>query len=304
MRKLRIVPLLLLALIAMLVFYSCQKETSQDMNQVPEGQQRVRIRLTDGPVNFDAVNVDIQRVEVLVVPDSCRTGRGTDDDDDDDDGDGDCHHDHPGDRDHHSYRCYVWDTLDIRAGVYNLLDLSNGTDTLLASGLTIAGTIKQIRLTLGTNNSVVIDSISYPLQVWNALNRVTINVRGEDIEEITPGDLQLWLDFDAGRSIVKVSHNRFVLKSFLRIWVPSQTAAIKGKVLPSAASPVVSAIANGDTLIAIPEDGGRFKIRGLRGTSAVVLINATAGGYQDTTLTAVPLQRGRETDIGTIQLHN
>lgn len=292
---------LILLLLTIIFFVSCQKDAAYDPNQIPDGQQRVRIRLSDSPVSFDAVNVDIQRVEVLVVPDSCRTGRGNDGGDDDD---GDCHHDHDGDNDHHGYRCFVWDTLDIRPGVYNLLDLANGTDTLLASGFTVAGTIKQIRLTLGTNNTVVVDSVSYPLTLWNNMNRVTINVRGEDIEEITPGDLQLWLDFDAGRSIVRVSNNRFVLKSFLRIWLPSQTAAIKGKVLPNAAEPVVSAIANGDTLIAIPEDGGRFKIRGLRGTSAVVFINATAGGYQDTTITGVTLQRGRETDIGTIQLHN
>jgi hypothetical protein len=151
----------------------------------------------------------------------------------------------------------------------------------------------------------VIDSVSYPLTLWNNHNRITIKVKGEDIDEISPTDLQLWLDFDAGRSIVRVNNNRFVLKSFLRIWLPAQTASIKGKVLPDEAGAVVSAIANGDTLVAIPEERhGRFKIRGLRGTSAEVFINATTNGYRDTTLSAVPLTRGRETDIGTIQLRN
>ncbi len=291
-----------LLLLTILLAISCQKEN--DMNNIPDGQQRIRIRLSDGPISFDAVNVDIQRVEVLVVPDSCRGRGGGDDDDDDGDDDG-CHHDHDGDDHPNDYRCSVWDTLDIRAGVYNLLDLSNGADTLLATGYTIAGTIKKIRLTLGTANSVVIDSVSYPLNLWNGYNRVTIKVRGEDIEEITPGDLQLWLDFDAGRSIVRIRDNHFVLKPYLRVWLPAQTASIKGKILPHAADAVVAAIANGDTLVAIPDDdhGGRFKIRGLRGTSATVFINATANNYRDTTLTNVPLQRGQETDIGTIQLH-
>lgn len=278
--------------------FSCQKE--KDVNQtVPEGQQRVRIRLSDNPVSFDAVNVDIQRVEVLVFPDSCRKN-GNDDDDDD----RNCHHDRNGDRDRDRDDCAVWDTLDIKAGVYNLLDLTNGADTLLATGFTIAGRIKKIRLTLGTQNSVVIDSVSYPLSSWNDFNRVTINVRGEDIDQINPSDLQLWLDFDAGRSIVKIRNNQFVLKPYLRVWLPAQTASIKGKVLPDNADAVVSAVSDGDTLVAIPHDNGWFKIRGLRGNTADVLINATANGYRDTTLTGVSLVKGQETDIGTIELHN
>lgn len=288
--------------LVLFINYSCQKESVEQ--NIPEGQQRVSIRLSDNPVNFDAVNVDIQQVEVLVLPDSCgnpnsgnwNNGFGFDH--------WGCFHDHNGDFHNFDYRCAVWDTLNIRAGVYNLLDLSNGADTLLASGLTIAGKILQIRLLLGASNSVVIDSVSYPLSLWNNYNRITINVKGENVEEITPGDLQLWLDFDAGRSIVKVSNNHFILKPFLRIWLPAQTASIEGKVVPEEAEAIVSAIANNDTLVAIPDRGDKFKIRGLRGTSATVFINATANGYRDTTLTAVPLRTGEETDIGTIQLHN
>jgi hypothetical protein len=296
MKKLSLASLF--AAVVLLVFtFSCQKEKDSNGN-IPEGQQRVRIRLSDNPVNFDAVNVDIQMVEVLVAPDSCGGHNSADDPD------RDCHHDHNGDHDNRN-RCEVWDTLQIRAGVYNLLDLSNGTDTLLANGFTVAGKIKKIRLTVGTSNSVLIDSVSYPLSLWNNYNRVTLNVRGEDIDQINPGDLQLWLDFDAGRSIVKVSNNRFVLKSFLRVWLPAQTASLKGKVLPLSASAVVSVVSNGDTLIAIPDNhDGKFKIRGIRGTTGDVFINATANGYRDTTITGVQFQRGREKDLGTIQLHN
>lgn len=295
-----------ISVLSIVLIYSCQKDNISN-TQIPEGQQRVRIRLSDNPVNFDAVNVDIQRVEVQVLPDSCRNN----DDDDDDDGPGwnngwgnGCHHDRHGDRDNDNYSCAVWDTLDIRPGVYNLLDLTNGADTLLASGLTVAGKIKKIRLTLGTSNSVMIDSVNYPLSLWNGYDRITIKLKGEDIDEISPSDLQLWLDFDAGRSIVKISNNRFVLKPYLRIWIPDLTASIKGKVLPNAAEAVVAAIADGDTLIAIPERrDGRFKIRGLKGSTADLFINATANGYKDTTITGISLQAGRETDIGTIQLH-
>jgi Domain of unknown function (DUF4382) len=275
-------------MVSLLLFISCRKEKTST-GVIPEGQQRVKIRLSDNPVNYDAVFVDIQQVVVQIIPDSCR-GRG-------DDNHNDCYDDD-------EYRCSVWDTLDIRPGVYNLLDLSNGTDTLLATGLTLQGRINKIKLVLGSSNSVVIDSVSYPLTLWNNNHTITIQVKGHDIEEITPGDLQLWLDFDAGGSIVKVSNNHFVLKPRLKIFVPAQTASIRGRVLPENARAVVSAIADGDTLIAIPEHhDGKFKIRGLHGNTAVLFINATAGGYSDTTITNIQLQRGQETDIGTVHLH-
>jgi hypothetical protein len=274
--------------VTVLAIVSCKKENSGQAS-IPQGQQRVSIRLSDNPVNYDAVYVDIQQVLVQVIPDSCR-GRG-------DRNGNDCYDDD-------EYRCSVWDTLAIRPGVYNLLTLSNGVDTLLGTGLTIEGRINKIRLVLGDNNSVMIDSVSYPLSLWGNSHNWTIQVRGHDIFEVTPNDLQLWLDFDAGGSIVKVSHNRFVLKPRIKIFIPAQTATIKGKVLPKDAQAIVSAIVGGDTLVAIPErHDGRFKIRGLRDSTAMVFINATANGYRDTTIANVSLHRGEETDIGTIYLH-
>jgi hypothetical protein len=265
----------LLALI-LLVYTSCRKDMSTPGN-IPEGKQRIQIRLSDNPVHFDAVFVDIQKVEIKVKPDSCDRNNDT---------------------------CAVWDSLSIRAGVYNLLSLANGTDTLLANGFTVAGNILELRLTLGTNNSVLIDSISYPLTLWNNRTTVTIKIRGEDVDVLSPNDLQLWLDFDAGRSIVKVSNNRFVLKPWLKVWVPARTASIEGRVQPGSARSVVAAVFNGDTLIAIPNSGnGKFKIRGINATSADIFINATANGYQDTTITGIQLDIGRTENIGTIHLH-
>src|ERR1041384_2287308 len=84
-------------LIPILIIISCKKEIADA--KIPEGQQRVRIRLSDNPVNFDAVYVDIQQVVVQVIPDSCR-GRGD--------------HNHNDCYDDDEYRCSVWDTLDIR----------------------------------------------------------------------------------------------------------------------------------------------------------------------------------------------
>ncbi len=276
-----------LVLFCLLIIHSCQKEKNATA-PIAEGQQRLRIYLTDNPVRYDAVYVDIQQVIIQVIPDSCQ-GR--------DDNNNDCFDDN-------EFRCSVWDTLAIRPGVYNLLNLSNGTDTLLANGLTLAGRVNKIKLVLGNNNSVVIDSVSYPLTLHNNNHSIVLQVKGADIDAISSNDLQLWLDFDAGGSIVKVSNNRFVLKPKIKIFVPDLTAGIRGKVLPGQANAVVSAITAGDTLIAIPDRrSGAFKIRGLSGSTANVFINATAGNYKDTALGSVALRAGKDTDVGTIQLH-
>ena len=278
-------------LFTFIIYTSCKKEAGI---AVPAGQQRVQIRLSDDPIPFSAVFVDIQRVEVQVIPDSCLNKYH-----DDDDHDGDDDHDHD-----HDSRCSVWDTLDIHAGVYDLLHLANGTDTILATGLTVAGKITKIRLTFGDHNSVVIDNVSYPLNLWNNNHRVSISVRGEDVDMISPSNLQFWLDFDAGRSIVRLDNNHFVLKPFLKVWLPAHTASLSGRVIPGSAHAIVAAIFNGDTLVAIPrQDDGNFKIRGITSTTTDLFINATSNGYRDTTITGISLTIGSNKDVGTIQLH-
>jgi len=281
----------ILIFVFIFVYTSCRKEAGS--NAIPQGQQKISIRLSDNAVNFGAVNVDIQSVAVQVIPDSCLNKYH-----DDFDHDGDDDHDH-----NRGARCSSWDTLNIRPGVYNLLDLANGTDTILASGLTVTGKITKIRLILGDNNSVVIDSVSYPLTLWNNDHVVTIALRGEDVDQIGTNDLQFWLDFDAGHSIVRVHDNHFMLRPFLRVWLPAHTGSVQGYVQPDSAQSVVAAIFNGDTLVAIPRHNGFFKIRGITSTSTDVFINATANNYQDTTITGVQLQVGKTTDLGTIHLH-
>lgn len=288
--------------ISLVIYTSCNKEVN-NANAIPQGQQRVSIRLSDNPINFNAVFVDIQNVAVQVVPDSCAR-KYHDDEDHDGTDDQDEHGDSTSQDEDHPSHCSFWDTLNIHPGVYNLLDLANGTDTILANGFTASGKITKIRITLGDKNSVVIDSVSYPLDLFNDHHTITISVGGEDVDQVSTNDLQLWLDFDAARSIIRLWDNHFVLRPFLRLWLPAHTAAIKGYVLPDSAHSVVAAIFNGDTLVAFPRrDDGFFKIRGITTASTDVFINATANNYKDTTITGVQLKIGSVTDVGTIHLH-
>src|SRR5882757_1163285 len=114
-----------LVLTISLIFYACNKDTSSD--NIPPGNSKFSVFLADGPTDYQKVLIDIQRIEVKL--DTCR--RNSDDD-----------HDQPGcddDHDQHNSNCEIWTTLNTNAGVYDLLTLRNGLDTLLASGFILNG---------------------------------------------------------------------------------------------------------------------------------------------------------------------
>src|SRR4030095_16823441 len=98
-----------------------------------EQSARLEIRLTDAPGDYEAVFIDIQGVEI-------NTEEG-------DQG---------------------WKQLEVNKGIYNLLEFRNGMDTLLATAVLPAGKVSQIRLLLGDENSVVIDSTEFDLNTPSA----------------------------------------------------------------------------------------------------------------------------------------
>lgn len=292
-------PVLLLGALSIII-YACTKNNSAEPEKVPDGMQRVSLKLTDDPGLFDKVNIDIQRVEVLV--DTCNSGRGDDDDDDDrwDDRDRCGWWEDWRDKDRHK-ECDVWDTLDINPGVYDLLQLRNGVDTSLANGVVRKGRIEKIRITLGSNNSLVKDSITYPLRSINGQVKILIKVRHEEWDEITPDNLQLWLDFDVQRSIIQVSRGKFILKPVIHVWTVRQTGSVSGKVLPTDAQAVITVFNSLDSLYAIPGRQGEFKVRGLKTGTYSVFVNA-GNGYRDTTITDVKIERNEDTKLPTITL--
>lgn len=285
--KLFVLPLLLVAMV--LFFNACQKEISADGNTIPAGKTRLSVYLTDGPFDFQQVLVDIQRIEVKV--DTCRRQ-----DDDDHDGPG-CDDDH----DSLSSRCEIWDTLDINPGVYDLLTLRNGTDTLLASGFILNGKIERIKITLGNNNSVMVDSVVHPLRLLNNQHFIYVNIHREHLDSISSNNFHLYLDFDLARSI-KLINGDYWLKPVLKPFGRHSTGEIEGKVRPVHSFGPIKAFNATDTAFARPEDEGEFKIRGLREGTYSLFIDGI-NGYQDSTITNIMVRRGRETDVGRIQLH-
>jgi hypothetical protein len=248
-----------------LILAACRKSGSSE-----SGNATLEVRLTDDPSPYDAVNIDVQKVEVNVSFDT-GTSKG-------------------------------WQTLPLlRPGVYNLLNFRNGIDTVLASMSFPAGTISQMRLTLGSNNSVVVNGQSYPLKTPSAQQSgLKFNIHAT----LTPGIVyRLWIDFNAGSSIVTTGNGGFILKPVIRTYAQAIGGSIKGNVLPGAAKPEVLAIQGTDTLMALPDSAtGYYFFGGVSAGSWNLWMHAIDTTYNDTTIT-VSVSTGVVTNAPAVTLH-
>jgi len=232
-----------------------------------EGNARVQVWLTDAPGDFQEVNIDLKAVEVHV-------------------GDGD---DDAG-----------WKSLPVNAGVYNLLELTNGLDTLLGEIAIPVGSISQIRLKLGRDNTLKINDKVFPLNVPSGQQSgLKLQVHQTLAADIT---YKILLDFDVARSVLLTGSGQYKLKPVIRTIPEAQDGAIKGVVSPVTATPAVYAIKETDTLAAAYTDAtGHFLLRGLEAGTYTVSF-APNSDFESTQKENVSVVIGQVTDLGTVQI--
>ena len=280
----------ILVIIAVIVS-SCSKNSSIES---AVGEQNVSLLLTDAPAIYDQVLIDIKSVKLLV--DTSRDTRKKDS----------CNWERIGEERDRRFAlgdsALVWQDLSIKAGVYDVLKLRNGLDTLLASKTVVNGSIRLIKIEFGSNNSVMKDSILYPLQLpAGAPNYIIIKLKGNELDEYLPRKLRLWLDFDIANSIIQERNNQFYLRPWIKFFTEKTTASLSGKVTPMEARPIVIVYNSTDTAVALPNREGYFKIRGLKEGTYTVYVNAS-NGYIGKTINNITVSKTKELMLGTIEL--
>ena len=279
---------------AILLFFACNKSNSSNSNpNIPKGQSQVSLYMMDGPVAFTKVLIDIRRVTVEIDTAS----KQNDADEDDEWDDNFCgRHRTP------SNSSIIWDTLNITPGVYNLLDLRNGTDTLLGTSLITTGKILKIKITLGSDNTVYTDSSTfYPLEVFGPSPTFTINVARTNVQDVSNNEFKIWLDFNLARSIF-FWNGKFLLKPFIVVFNDMTESKVIGKVLPQGAGALVMGVMGTDTIYAIPWFEGNFKFRDVAPGSWNFTFKGR-NGYQDTTVNNIKVDSMRTVTLPTITLH-
>lgn len=260
----------LLLLIATFTF-SCNNsdESSND------GTARLSVKLVDEPGDYEHVFVEV--VDVMVKYDG--------ESDDDENG---------------------WQSIGIiNPGVYDLLELTGGVSLELVDNEEIeAGLLKQIRLVLGDDNSVVLEGETEPRH----LNTPSAQQSGLKImvnQEIVAGlNYDFILDFDADESIVMAGNSGNInLKPVLRASLEVNSGSLSGTVLPADVVVAVEATNGIETASTLTDDSGNFQILGL--SPGVYTVTITPDN--DSMLNAVIIEDveiviGETTNLGTITL--
>jgi len=243
--------------------------SSCDSDSDSTGTAKMEVRMTDAPGDYEEVNVDIRSVQI--------NKEGTDNES-------------------------GWLTLDhINPGVYNLLDFANGRDTLLASASLPAGTISQIRLVLGDNNSLKLkDGRVVSLKTPSGqTSGVKLQINAELKEDVT---YVLLLDFDAAKSIVARGNGQYNLKPVVRTITQAIAGGIKGKVTPAEYKPGIYVIsAANDTIGGFANENGDFLIKGIKAGTYTVKFY-TENNAHDKTLENISVSQDEIKDLGTVEL--
>ena len=143
-----------------------------------EGSTTLRIRMTDAPTALEEVNVDLQQVNIKFANDSSS-----------------------------------WIPMQTKPGIYNLLGLQNGLDTLIAEGTYPQGRVQEIRLVLGSENSVKEGGQVHPLTIPSGSEsglKIKVN------KSLNTSLDSLLIDFDAAMS-VKQEGDGYKLRPVIRV---------------------------------------------------------------------------------------
>ncbi|MGD8749381.1 MAG: DUF4382 domain-containing protein [Balneolaceae bacterium] len=251
-----------------------------NFNGPKTNKAHMNVHLTDAPGNYQEVNVDVRGLHIHFTPVSSDTATA-------DTTDG------------------KWMDLPVDPMQINLLDLTNGVDTLLASADLEPGRYNELRMILGPDNTVMEDSMMHNLKVPSGQQsgyKIKFNTVLEEGESI-----DVMIDFDASRSVHQAGKSgKYILRPVLKAFAGSgeqvETGSISGTVAPSEANAYVMAVMNDDTTSTEADANGGFNIQGLDVGQYDVTIQPSNDQYSDTTLTDVAVEKGQDTNVGSITL--
>lgn len=258
-------------LIALLVGFGLTACSSGD------GSGTMRVSLTDAPADYAEVNIEIHQVLVKA-----------NDEDDDLDGTKDMDNDELED---HGWKVVFNDTITV-----NLLDYQNGATLDLGEVELKEGRYNQVRLVLGDENTVVLNS-------GDTIQLNTPSGQTSGFKLLVQADIEadqvydLVIDFDASRSIVVTGNGGYNLKPVLKTANLTTSGSISGTILPTDANPYVYAIAGTDTSGTQVDENGDFRIIGLSNGTYKIEIKPTNEAYNDSTITDIELEDGEDIEL-------
>jgi hypothetical protein len=280
MKKFRLQALLVFTMALMsLSFFSCNDTEDQSNNQ---GTSRLMVKMVDAPGDYDEVNVEVLDVMIKGSSDSGDNGWIS-----------------------------VGDKTQVGEGkIYDLLKLTGGANIMVTDSLIPSGTLGQIRLVLGDENTVVVDGASFALTTPSAQQsglKLQVN------QTLTSGTTyEFLLDFDVDKSIVTTGSSKYILKPVIRVSTMEASGVIKGVVSPAVDYQVLASVQQGEKIFSAyvkidDKDGdatdgdGAFQINGIpSGTYTLTLTPDPISGKAPIVLANVVVANGQTTNVGNV----
>jgi len=270
------VLLMTIAIIMFLGFQSCSDD--KDSNTA-----KVQLKLIDSPGDYEEVNIEITDIQY----NSSEAEEG-------------------------------WTSFTPVDGYpinIDLTELIAGNDLLLADEIIPSGMLKQIRLVLSDNNTLVVEGIAEPIH----LDTPSAQQSGLKLKldaPLEPGfSYTFILDWDVQKSVVKAGNSgKYNLKPVIRVNAEVNSGSIKGNVIAEAiegdeingAVPLEGAVVSiytvGDTYVTgtLTDDNGDFLIQGLEAGDYILKIEDI--NYINYESTAIKVIVGEVSDAGIIEL--
>jgi hypothetical protein len=253
-----------ISILVLLLTIGCAKD---DVVAPSEGEGEIRMHLIDAPANAEQVVVTVNRVEVHAAGSDETSG---------------------------------WFVVNDQPASYDLLTLRNGASAILGSAKLKAGRYTQIRLIVGAGSYIKIGGTTFNLEISSGMQTGIKLNHSFVIEE---GKLyELYLDFDAGRSIVRTGNGQYRMSPVIRCQPKVVSGEIAGTVQPTEANARIWTVAGADTVSTVAGSNGSFKLMALPEGTYTVHIEATNTAYVGIDVPGVVVTRGQTTNIGTITL--
>jgi hypothetical protein len=252
----------LITLIFLVSNGGCKKDSSTSQSA---GNPVFSVKLMDSPSGYDAVYVEIIGLEANL-------GNG-------------------------------WTPMALdNQGVYNLLSFTNGNSLSLMNDTVMAPcTIGELRLILGTHNTVVVAGITYELTTPSGQTS-GYKVKMDALPLIAGGVYHLVLDFNAEKSIHQTGSGKYILQPVVKGYLQSTVGSIAGTISPVTGSYYCEATTATDTAGSYPNPAtGQFLIPVVvPGTYSVTFFPNI--GFSEKTVPGVVVVAGQTTQMGTINI--
>jgi hypothetical protein len=283
---------------SVLIFSSCKKTDSFKnpgtySPATTASIKDIQVIISGSGANFQSVMLDVQKVEIKEDLDDANYENDVFADADDNSDD------HLKSVDEFGQ----WKSTGQAPQLFDITSLKNGAESLIGKANAMYR-VRKIRITLGTNNYLVDNAgETHAIRLENDVEKfIYIAVHEDDMDEDLALNQQTFhLYFDAANSI-KLDNGNYTLDPVVRPFSMKAFGELTGQVFPEDVNAFVKINDGlGNTILAVTEKTGEFKVRGLKeGNNYTVTVEAP--GYVTQEFSSVVMEKGKKTELNAITL--